>query len=51
MSDTLERMRNRTLHRRLTAIEAEIDQVAKAIERERMSIAERKLSADEAERV
>ena len=43
-------MRNRALHRRLTAIEAKSDQVAKGIERERKSLAESKLSIDEAER-
>ena len=43
-------MRNRALHRRLTAIEAEFDQAAKTIERERMPLAERKTSAEEAER-
>ena len=46
----VEPMRNRTLHRRLTVIEAKSDQVANVIERERMSMAERKLSVDEAER-
>jgi hypothetical protein len=43
-------MRNRTLHRRLVVIEAEFDQAANAIERERKSLAESKLSIDEAER-
>jgi hypothetical protein len=43
-------MKNGALHRRLTAIEAKSDQIAQAIERERMSIAERKLPIEEAER-
>jgi hypothetical protein len=43
-------MRNRKLHRQLTAIEAKFGQAAKAIEREQASLAERKISVKEAER-
>jgi hypothetical protein len=46
-------MKNRTLHRRLTAIEVEFDRAAKAIERERerLSMARTKVSAEETERI
>lgn len=43
-------MRNGTLHRRLAEIEARFDQAAKAIEREGASIAEKEISAEQAER-
>jgi hypothetical protein len=43
-------MKNRTLHRRLTAIEAKSDQAAAALERERMLTERRRISPEEAER-
>ena len=43
-------MRNRTLHRRLAEIEGRSDQAAKAIERERTSIPEKEISAEETKR-
>jgi hypothetical protein len=44
-------MRNKVLHRRLAAVEAASDEVAKAIELERIPVAKRRISIEEAERV